>query len=99
MKLSATKGVLNFLNNVVRLEYLPNSNQSFNYYYYHRQTAKFIAETGVSLALDTSTLPPMCGVLTPSTALGTVLLERLRKREVDFYIGEHKKQDPIDKSC
>jgi short subunit dehydrogenase-like uncharacterized protein len=56
----------------------------------YRQTAKFIAESGVALALDTAALPPMYGILTPSTALGTVLLERLRAKGVDFYIGEHK---------
>ena len=56
----------------------------------YRQTAKFIAESGVALALDTAVLPPMYGILTPSTALGTVLMERLKAKGVDFYIGEHK---------
>ena len=56
-----------------------------------RQTAKFIAETGISLAMDDEKLPKMYGVLTPSTGLGSTLLERLRLKGVDFYIGEHKK--------
>ena len=56
-----------------------------------RQTAKFIAETGISLAMDDEKLPKMYGVLTPSTGLGLTLLERLRLKGVDFYIGEHKK--------
>lgn len=56
----------------------------------HRQTAKFVAEAGISLALDSSSLPDMYGVLTPSTAMGTVLLEKLRAKGVDFYIGEHR---------
>ena len=55
-----------------------------------RQTAKFVAESGVSLALDEAVLPPMYGILTPSTAMGCVLMERLKKRGIDFYIGEHK---------
>lgn len=56
----------------------------------NRQTAKFVAEAGISLALDSSSLPDMYGVLTPSTAMGNVLLERLKAKGVDFYIGEHK---------
>ena len=54
-----------------------------------RQTALLVAESGVSLALDDAILPPMYGILTPSTAMGCVLMERLKKRKVDFYIGEH----------
>ena len=56
-----------------------------------RQTAKFIAEAGIALALDDEKLPKMYGVLTPSTGLGSTLLERLKVKGVDFYIGEHKK--------
>jgi short subunit dehydrogenase-like uncharacterized protein len=56
-----------------------------------RQTAKFIAEAGVSLALDEDRLPPSYGILTPSTALGSVLTDRLRRKGVDFYIGEDTK--------
>ncbi len=52
----------------------------------YRQTAKFVAETAISLAQDGPSLPPVYGVLTPSTALGDVLLNRLRKQGVDFYV-------------
>lgn len=52
----------------------------------YRQTAKFIAESAISLALDGSSLPQTYGVLTPSTAMGDVLLNRLRKQGVDFYV-------------
>ena len=58
---------------------------------HRRQTAKFIAEAGIALALDDERLPKMYGVLTPSTGLGSTLLERLKVKGVDFYIGEHKK--------
>jgi short subunit dehydrogenase-like uncharacterized protein len=49
-----------------------------------------VAESGVSLALDEAVLPPMYGILTPSTAMGCVLMDRLKKRGIDFYIGDHK---------
>lgn len=49
-----------------------------------------MAESGVSLALDEAVLPPMYGILTPSTAMGCVLMDRLKKRGIDFYIGDHK---------
>ena len=52
----------------------------------YRGTARMVAESGVALALDKNKLPPMYGVLTPSTAMGTVILERLRNKTVDFYI-------------
>lgn len=51
-----------------------------------RQTAKMIAETAVCLALDKGALPLTYGVLTPATALGSVLRERLNARGVDFYL-------------
>eukprot|EP01034_Spumella_vulgaris_P022746 gene22746-28904_t len=59
----------------------------------YRQTAKMIAETAVSLALDRDTLPLTYGVLTPASALGGVLRERLNKRGVEFFLdaAEEKK--------
>lgn len=74
----------------VQLLYIYHLVNSLSYLALYRQTAKFIAESGVALALDTDALPPMYGVLTPSTALGTVLMDRLKAKGVDFYIGEHK---------
>jgi short subunit dehydrogenase-like uncharacterized protein len=38
-----------------------------------------LAQTALSLALDRDRLPLRGGVLTPATALGTTLLERLRQ--------------------
>ena len=42
-------------------------------------TAKMLAESAVCLALDGNQLPPMAGVITPSTALGVSLLRRLQE--------------------
>ena len=41
-------------------------------------TAIMLGESALSLALDTGRLPPRSGVLTPATAMGIVLVERLR---------------------
>ena len=40
----------------------------------------------MALALDDKALPPTYGVLTPSVAMGNVLLNRLRNKGVDFYV-------------
>jgi short subunit dehydrogenase-like uncharacterized protein len=37
-----------------------------------------LGESALSLALDREQLPPAAGVLTPSTAMGNVLINRLR---------------------
>ncbi len=60
----------------------------------YRQTAKMIAETAVSLALDKDSLPLTYGVLTPASALGSVLRQRLNARGMDFYLDvtEEKKK-------
>ncbi|WP_237715212.1 hypothetical protein [Arthrobacter sp. TB 23] len=42
-------------------------------------TAVMAGETALSLALDGDRLPPAAGSLTPATALGNVLVERLRE--------------------
>ena len=42
-----------------------------------RQTAKMVAESAVCLALDLEKLNDAVGVLTPSTAMGDVLRQRM----------------------
>ena len=44
-------------------------------------TSRMLAEVGLCLALDRDKLPPQCGVLTPATALGAPLRERLSSAE------------------
>ena len=41
-------------------------------------TAVMLGQSGLALALDGERLPDRAGSLTPATALGTVLVERLR---------------------
>ena len=41
-------------------------------------TAVMLGQSGLALALDGDRLPARAGSLTPATALGTVLVERLR---------------------
>ena len=45
-----------------------------------------ISETAVCLAQDQASLPPLYGILTPSTAMGKVLRERLHARGIEFKI-------------
>jgi len=45
-----------------------------------------LGETGLCLALDREALPPRAGVLTPATALGTALVERLRAAGMTFAV-------------
>lgn len=52
----------------------------------YKQTAKMISETAVCLAQDQASLPPLYGILTPSTAMGKVLRERLHARGIEFKI-------------
>ncbi len=44
----------------------------------YKATAVMLAESGLCLALDEAKLPRRAGVLTPATAMGTVLTDRLR---------------------
>ncbi|HWG85703.1 MAG TPA: hypothetical protein VNT60_09505, partial [Deinococcales bacterium] len=44
----------------------------------YAETAKMLAETALSLAADEAVLPRRAGVLTPATAVGLRLVERLR---------------------
>lgn len=45
-----------------------------------------IAESAVCLALDQASLPSSYGVLTPSTAMGSTLRDRLGRRGIEFRI-------------
>ncbi|MCC6496842.1 MAG: enoyl-ACP reductase, partial [Propionibacteriaceae bacterium] len=49
-------------------------------------TAIMFAESALSLARDGSRLPSRAGVLTPSTGLGDVLVERLRDQGFTFEV-------------
>lgn len=42
------------------------------------ETAKMLAESAMALSIDSKDLPEMAGVLTPASALGSVLVRRLR---------------------
>ncbi len=48
------------------------------------ETAKMLAESALSLALDTDKLPARGGVLTAASALGLPLIERLRAAEISI---------------
>ena len=48
----------------------------------NRITVKCLCESALALACDTERLPRRAGVLTPTTGLGEVLLERLAKRGI-----------------
>jgi short subunit dehydrogenase-like uncharacterized protein len=51
-------------------------------------TAVMLGEAALALALDGDRLPPAAGVLTPATALGDVLVERLRARGFTMTVEE-----------
>jgi short subunit dehydrogenase-like uncharacterized protein len=56
----------------------------------NRATVRFVAESALALALDADRLPggpARGGILTPATALGDVLAERLRRAGVRIEIG------------
>jgi len=50
----------------------------------YRATAVMLGESALSLVLDRDRLPDEAGVLTPATALGDVLVDRLRKAGVEI---------------
>ena len=50
----------------------------------YQATAVMMGESALALALDRDRLPGRAGVLTPATALGTVLTERLRAAGMTF---------------
>ncbi|MEO5982052.1 MAG: saccharopine dehydrogenase NADP-binding domain-containing protein [Pedococcus sp.] len=51
-------------------------------------TTVMLGEAALGLALDGDHLPPAAGVLTPATALGDVLVERLRQRDFTLRVQE-----------
>jgi short subunit dehydrogenase-like uncharacterized protein len=52
----------------------------------YKATAVMFAESGLCLALDSDRLPERAGVLTPATAMGAILTERLRKAGQTFAV-------------
>ena len=50
-------------------------------------TAVMLGQSALSLALDGDRLPEAAGVLTPATALGTALIDRLRDRGFELSAG------------
>lgn len=57
----------------------------------NRATVRFLCESALALALDADRLPggpTRGGVLTPATAFGDVLVERLRAAGVEISVGE-----------
>lgn len=51
-------------------------------------TCVMLGESALALALDQDRLPPSAGVLTPSTGLGDVLVQRLRARDFTLTVEE-----------
>ena len=51
-------------------------------------TAVMLGESALCLALDGEKLPPAAGVLTPATAMGGALVERLRARDFVLTVDE-----------
>lgn len=51
------------------------------------ETAKMLGESALCLALDEARLPPGGGDLTPATAMGEVLIERLRAAGMTFQVS------------
>ena len=52
----------------------------------HTETAKMLAETALCLTEDEDRLPKRAGVLTPASACGMILVERLRKAGMTFAV-------------
>jgi short subunit dehydrogenase-like uncharacterized protein len=52
----------------------------------YKATAVMLGESSFSLALDDERLPPRVGVLTPATAMGNALVERLRHAGQTFEV-------------
>lgn len=50
----------------------------------YKATSVMLGESALALALDGDRLPPRAGVLTPATAIGMPLVERLRARQFTF---------------
>jgi len=52
----------------------------------YKATAVMLGESALCLALDADRLPPRAGVMTPATAMGDVLVERLRAAGQTFEV-------------
>jgi short subunit dehydrogenase-like uncharacterized protein len=50
----------------------------------NRATVKFLCESALALAIDRDRLPARAGILTPATALGDALVDRLRTAGVEI---------------
>ena len=50
------------------------------------ETAKMLSEAALCLALEREELPDRAGVLTPASALGTVLVRRLRAADMTLEV-------------
>jgi short subunit dehydrogenase-like uncharacterized protein len=51
-------------------------------------TTVMLGQAALSLAFDTALLPPAAGVLTPSTAMGDALVQRLRDEDFTLTVEE-----------
>jgi len=52
----------------------------------YKETSKMLAESALCLALAASALPDRAGVLTPATAMGVALIERLKKAKMTLKV-------------
>ncbi len=52
-------------------------------------TARMLGESAVCLALDNDLLPKRYGILTPASALGKILIERLKDKGMNFNVGKY----------
>ena len=53
-------------------------------------TARMLAESALCLAKDEDTLPNRFGVLTPASAMGDALIERLKHADITFSIVDEE---------
>jgi short subunit dehydrogenase-like uncharacterized protein len=51
------------------------------------ETSKMLAESALCLALDRDRLPETFGVITPATAMGELLIDRLRAAGIRFEVN------------
>ena len=54
----------------------------------YKATAAMLGQAGLCLALDEAVTPEVAGVLTPATAMGSVLIERLRAAGHTYEVSE-----------
>lgn len=60
----------------------------------YRSTARMIVETGLALAFDQESLPPIYGAITPASGIGLAARERLREAEIVFEVeGETESRE------